>query len=83
MFYKNSNFKTDTYYKRFYDQLNKARSSGKRKVLINTISRLNNCQWALKLKGDIKIQEIIDDNLDNFLAIHPRNCLRSAIVDNV
>lgn len=83
MFYRNSNFKTDTYYKQFYSQLNKARSSGKREVLVNTIRRLNNCQWALKLKGDIKIQEIIDDNWDDFLAIHPRDCLRSSIIDNV
>ena len=64
-YYRNSNFKKDIYYRDFFDVLNKARSTGNKDVCINTVKNLNNCPFALKLKGDIKIQEIFDDNWED------------------
>ena len=61
-YYSYSNFKKEIYYRDFFDVLNKARSTGNKDVCINTVMKLNNYLLALKLKGDIKIQEIFDDN---------------------
>ena len=67
----------------FFDVLNKARSTGNKDICINTVRKLNNCPFALKLKGDIKIQEIFDDNWEDFLQKHNKNNLRTAITTNV
>ncbi len=82
-YYRNSNFKKDTYYLNFYEILNKTRATGNKDVYINTARKLNNCPFTLKLKGDIKIQEIFDDNWKDFLEKYNKNNLRTAISVNV
>ena len=66
MKYRNSDFPNDLYYKRqeFSELLSKAKNSGN-SVLINTIRRLNNCRWARQLNGDISIQDIFIEYLEN------------------
>ena len=66
--YRNSDFWKDTYYRSFPDQLKKARESGDKNVITNTIRKLNNCSWARKLKGDNRIQDIFNDCWNDFLA---------------
>ncbi len=82
-YFRNSDFKKDIYYRKFYDELNAARATGKCEVLVNTIRKLNNSPAALREKGDIRIQQIFEDNWSNFLKTQPRDNLRSAIVENV
>lgn len=82
-YYRNSDFWKDTYYRSFPDELKKARESGDKNVITNTIRKLNNCSWARKLKGDNKIQDIFNDCWNDFLAQNKTLKIRKVVLDNV
>ena len=82
-YFRNSDFKKDLYYQKdsFKENLRIASKAG-RDIRINEIRKLNNCPYARKLKGDISIQEIFENNRNEFKAIN-EDRLRPAIVEEI
>lgn len=61
-YFRNSDFKKDKYFTSFFENLEFARKTNNKELEINIIRQYSNCSWARKLKGDIKIQDIFNDN---------------------
>lgn len=84
--FRNSDFKTDTFYKKpqFSERLRIARQAGK-ETYFNEVRKINNSKEGREYIGDISIQEIFRDNWDEFLNKHddPKNPIRESIKKNV
>lgn len=83
-YFKNSNFKTDTYYQQecFKHQLYIAKKAGP-EVRINAIRKLNNRRWARKLRGQIRIMDIFDVAWIPFKTKYADRLDRPGVVDSV
>ena len=57
MFYRNSDFKINQYFKNFADDIKEAGKHG-RDVLYNEIRKKNNLYYARKLQGDVYLKDI-------------------------
>ena len=82
-YFRNSDFKNDTYFKNFFENLEFARKTNNKALEINIIRQYNNCPWARKLKGDIKIQDIFNDNWDEYLTANGQKNIRKTVIKNV
>ena len=60
-----------------------ARKTNNKELEINIIRQYNNCSRARKLKGDIKIQDIFNDNRDAYLAANGQRDIRETVLKNV
>lgn len=77
--YRNSDFKVNTYFKRFPDQLEAARKAGYG-VWVNEVRKLNNCFYARKLQGDVSIREILRAAWPTFKKRHAERLGRPGLV---
>lgn len=82
-YFRNSDFKNDTYFKNFFENLEFARKTNNKALEINIIRQYNNCPWPRKLKGDIKIQDIFNDNWDEYLTANGQKNIRKTVLKNV
>lgn len=82
--YPNSDFKTDTYYKKdsFKRQISKAIKSGK-ETYFNTVRKLNNLPQARKERGHISIKDILKDNWSSFKSKHINKLQRDGLIKGV
>ena len=82
-YFRNSDFKKDKYFTSFFENLEFARKTNNKELEINIIRQYNNCSRARKLKGDIKIQDIFNDNRDAYLAANGQRDIRETVLKNV
>lgn len=78
--FPNSNFKTDTFYKKV--NLSEAIRIGG-EVLLNAIRQMNNSRLALMENGFVFIKNIFLDNWAAFKEKYKKQLSRDAIIDNV
>ena len=80
--FRNSDFKVNTYFRRFLPELDEARKRG-RDVWLNEVRKYNNCYYARKLQGDVSIREIIKAAWPSFREKHSSRLTRPGLADAV
>ena len=80
--FRNSDFKVNTYFKRFSAELEEAKKHG-HDVLVNEVRKYNNCYYARKLQGDVSIKEIIKAAWPSFKEKYARLLTRPGLVKAV
>lgn len=81
-FYRNSDFKINTYFKRFSDDINEAKKHGK-DVFYNEIRKKNNCYHARKLQGDIYIKDIFIRYWPEFKEKYKTKLTRPGLIESI
>ncbi len=80
--YRNSDFKNNRYFHRFWPQLQEARKHG-HDVFVNEVRKYNNCKWARKLQGDVSIRDIFSLAWAPFRERHAKRLARPGLVETV
>ena len=80
--FRNSDFKVNTYFKRFSAELEEAKKHG-HDVWVNEVRKYNNCYYARKLQGDVSIKDIIKAAWPSFKKKYARLLTRPGLVKAV
>ena len=80
--FRNSDFKANTYFKRFSPELEEAKRHG-HDVWVNEVRKYNNCLNARRLQGDVRIQDILREAWPSFKAKYSARLTRPGLVDAV
>ncbi|MCI5940099.1 transposase zinc-binding domain-containing protein [bacterium] len=80
--FRNSEFKVNTYFKRFSAELEEAKKHG-HDVWANEVRKYNNCYYARKLQGGVSIKEIIKAAWPSFKEKYARLLTRPGLVKAV
>lgn len=80
--FRNSDFKANTYFKRFSRELEEAKRHG-HDVWVNEVRKYNNCLNARRLQGDVRIQDILREAWPSFKAKYSARLTRPGLVDAV
>ena len=80
--FRNSDFKVNTYFKRFSAELEEAKKRG-RDVWVNEVRKYNNCYYARKLQGDVSIREIVRAVWPSFKEKYASRLTRPGLVEAV
>lgn len=80
--FRNSDFKINTYYKKFTNNLNEAKKHGK-EVFTNEVRKLNNCYYARKLQGDVYIKDIFIKYWPSFKEKYLSQLTRPGLIEGI
>ncbi len=80
--FRNSDFKANTYFHRFADELEEAKKHG-RDVFINEVRKYNNCRHARHLQGDVSIKDILFAAWPSFKEKFAKRLSRPGLIEAV
>ena len=80
--FRNSDFKVNTYFKRFSEELEEAKRHG-HDVWVNEVRKYNNCYHARKLQGDVSIKDIARAVWPRFKEKYAKRLTRPGLVEAV